>query len=293
MKTDILLLGPLCKDCNVDYDGTVESSVGGAVTYCSAAAAATGASVYAALKAEPADRGCLEHFPLPASRCTLLTSSATTRLKNIYLTPDRDRRVTSCLAQADPVALGEVPPIEFGVCHLAGLLSGDFSGELIRGLSGRGPLAADAQGFLRHSEDGAVVFRDWAEKRELLPLFAFLKTDAAEAEVLTGTSDLRAAADRLYSWGAKEVLISHHKEMLVRDGKGCCACPVRARNLSGRTGRGDTVFGAYLGLRVQGAAPAEALRYATACVSLKMETPGPFSGTKEDVLRYIEEFYPE
>ena len=35
----------------------------------------------------------------------------------------------------------------------------------------------------------------------------------------------------------------------------------------------------------------EALLYATALVSLKMETPGPFTGTREDVLAYIEEFY--
>ena len=36
---------------------------------------------------------------------------------------------------------------------------------------------------------------------------------------------------------------------------------------------------------------ADALLYCTALVSLKMETPGPFQGTREDVLRYIREFY--
>ena len=39
--------------------------------------------------------------------------------------------------------------------------------------------------------------------------------------------------------------------------------------------------------------PGAALLYATALVSLKMETPGPFKGTREDVLRYIREFYGE
>ena len=43
---------------------------------------------------------------------------------------------------------------------------------------------------------------------------------------------------------AKEILISHNTEMLAYDGKDLFTCPVMARNLSGRTGRGDTTFGA-------------------------------------------------
>lgn len=32
-------------------------------------------------------------------------------------------------------------------------------------------------------------FEDWKEKKELLPYITFLKTDAAEAEILTGLTD--------------------------------------------------------------------------------------------------------
>ena len=32
-------------------------------------------------------------------------------------------------------------------------------------------------------EDGAMVFHDWAHKKDFLPLLRFLKTDAAEAEI--------------------------------------------------------------------------------------------------------------
>ncbi len=120
-----------------------------------------------------------------------------------------------------------------------------------------------------------------------------LKTDAAEAEILTGLTDRRAAAQQLYDWGSKEVMISHNSEMLVYDGTTYYTCPVRARSLAGRTGRGDTTFGSYIAMRVAGVGIAEALLYATACVSLKMETPGIFKGTKADVEAYIREFYPE
>ena len=37
--------------------------------------------------------------------------------------------------------------------------------------------------------------------------------------------------------------------------------------------------------------PSVAMEFAAALVSLKMETPGPFTGTREDVENYIREFY--
>ena len=154
-------------------------------------------------------------------------------------------------------------------------------------------VSADAQGFLRHNENGSLCFHDWKDKLKYLPYMDFLKTDAAEAEILTGLTDRTEAAKQLYAWGAKEVLISHNTEMLAYDGRELLTCPVKARNLSGRTGRGDTTFGAYLAMRMIGAGMEEALRYATACVSLKMETPGVFRGSRADVENYIRTFYAE
>jgi sugar/nucleoside kinase (ribokinase family) len=68
------------------------------------------------------------------------------------------------------------------------------------------------------------------------------------------------------------------------------SCPLRARNLSGRTGRGDTTFAAYINERLEHDIK-DSLLFAAATVSNKMETPGPFRGTREDVVRYIDEFY--
>ena len=52
----------------------------------------------------------------------------------------------------------------------------------------------------------------------------------------------------------------------------------------------DTTFAGYITER-QRVDIREALLYCTALVSLKMETPGPFQGTRQDVLDYIREFY--
>ena len=151
-------------------------------------------------------------------------------------------------------------------------------------------VAVDVQCLLRWVEDGSMVFHDWAQKKEYLPLVDYLKTDAAEAEILTGLSDRTAAAKQLYDWGAKEVMITHNTEVLVYDGKTIFTQPIKSRNLSGRTGRGDTTFAGYLNERISGDIPA-ALLWATALVSLKMETPGPFKGARADVEAYIKRFY--
>ena len=85
-------------------------------------------------------------------------------------------------------------------------------------------------------------------------------------------------------------MITHNSEVLVYDGREIYTCPIRSRNLSGRTGRGDTTFAGYINERLTHDVPT-ALRTATALVSLKMETPGPFLGTRADVEAYQREFF--
>lgn len=288
---DIMILGPATRDVNIDYTGAVDRCVGGAVTFCTPAACAAGARVFAAVKIAPEDADIMEAFDLPDECKALLPSAKTTLMRNEYFTADRERRNSSCPAQSDPILPGELPDVEYRLCHLAGLLYGDFPDELLEALHRRALLSGDAQGFLRHNVDGKLMLRDWEDKLRFLPYMDFFKTDAAEAEMLTGLTDREAAARRLCAWGAKEVMVSHNAEILVCDGKDVFTCPIKARNLSGRTGRGDTTFGSYLAMRITGHDMAASLLYATACVSLKMETPGVFKGQRSDVEAYIREFY--
>ena len=52
---DLMILGPATRDVNIDYTGEESRIVGGAVTFCTPAAVATGAKVFAAVKAAPED----------------------------------------------------------------------------------------------------------------------------------------------------------------------------------------------------------------------------------------------
>jgi sugar/nucleoside kinase (ribokinase family) len=78
-------------------------------------------------------------------------------------------------------------------------------------------------------------------------------------------------------------MISHSSEVILCDGVKLYRAPFNPANLSGRTGRGDTVFAAYIAWRLKGHGIDEALHYSAALTSIKMEHPGPFMGSVAEV----------
>ena len=288
---DVLVIGPVSLDHNIDYLGNERKELGGAVVASGFAAAKSGNRTALFTKLNPADADVEERFANSGAALYWKASAATCSIRNQYFTADKEKRLCTSMGVCDPFRFEELPDIETKIYHFAGLVYGDFDGKLFKEASKHGKVAVDVQCLLRHVEaDKTMAFHDWAEKLEYLPYIDYLKTDAAEAEILTGLTDRAEAAKLLYSWGAKEVLITHNTEVLAYDGKEIRTCPIKARNLSGRTGRGDTTFAGYITER-QRADIADALQYCTALVSLKMETPGPFMGTRQDVKDYIKTFY--
>ena len=287
---DALIMGHVSKDIIVTPEEE-QHLVGGAVVYSAIAAKNIGASVAALTKLSPEDLSALDVFAEHEVPVIHRASKHTTSIRNTYLTADRERRTCEAISIADPFELSDIPEdVTADLYYLGGLIRGEFPEDLVQALSKRSKIAIDAQAFLRVSENGPMVFRDWEAKREILPLVHFLKTDAAEAEILTGSGDPEEAARILASWGADEVMVTHNAGALVyADGK-AHSSSFTSRNLSGRTGRGDTCFSAYCNWR-KDHGPEESCLFAAALTSLKMETPGPFSGTIEDVDSSIHERY--
>lgn len=287
-KYESLIIGHVTMDENIDYTGAKVFSEGGAVLYSSAAACGTGHKVAALTVLAEKDAGRLDAFRLPKEDVFCIYKEKSTDMYNRYFTADRERRDSRCTSRGTPFEKEDFATVpEAEIYHLAGLLYGDYGEGTVEYLATKGSVAADAQGFLRRADaDGRMYFEDWAEKRKIIPFVTFLKTDAAEAEILTGTSDRAEAARMLCGMGAKEVLITHNTEVLVCDGKEIYTCPIKAESLAGRTGRGDTTFAVYVTERLTRPI-ADALRFATAAVSLKMATPGPYAGNREDVEKFI------
>jgi len=291
---DTLTIGHISLDYNIDYQDNQIIEVGGAVIYSSAAAYAGGYKVAVVTKVAPQDKDRLSAFVIDKDDIYYIPSSESTSIRNKYHTADKERRTCTCIGQGDSFKIDDIKDFDTNIYHFAGLIFGDFDGEIIKWASKRGKVAVDVQALLRHAnrETGEMYFEDWSEKKEILPYIDYLKTDAAEAEILTGLTDRKEAAKLLHSWGAKEVVITHNTEVLAYDGNKFATCPIRARNLSGRSGRGDTTFAAYITER-QNESMEKALLWATATVSTKMEAPGPYKGKREDIVDYIHLMYPE
>ena len=291
MIYDTLIVGQVCLDTNADYDGSVSRGFGGAVLFSGHAAAAMGSRVAVLPKRNPATldleqafagRENITVFPLDSSRSTLM--------ENTYFTADRERRACRCAESIDPYRPDELPGIGARVFHLAGLVRGDIGGDMIEACARRGPSRSTCSACCAKGGRTAPWNSATGPRSAYLPLIRFLKTDAAEAEILTGLTDREKAARTLCGWGAREVMITHNEQVLVCDGEAVYAEPLKPRNLSGRTGRGDTCFAGYLAGRLREDIPGALLR-AAALVSLKMETPGPFRGSRADVENYIARFY--
>lgn len=288
---DILVMGPVSMDHNIDHEGKERMELGGAVVASGYAAAGSGARTAVLCKGNWQEIDPVQRFRGIHADLFYADSKKNCSIRNQYFTADKEKRQCTSLGVCDPFLVEEMAAIPARIYHFAGLVYGDFPGELLEMAAEKGKVALDVQCMLRHVEpDGTMQFHDWEEKERYLPMITFLKADAAEAEILTGTDDRESAARKLHDWGAKEIMITHNTEVLVYDGIRMYTCPIKARNLSGRTGRGDTAFAGYLAARKE-AGVEEALLYATALVSLKMETPGPFQGTRQDVENYITEFY--
>lgn len=287
---DAIILGNVSRDYIITPESDTEG-VGGAVVYAAAAARALGARVLAVTKCHPADTPMLAVFEALGVPVVVRDSAQTTSIRNTYHSVDRETRTCEAVGMAAPYTEEDMPENAAGnLYYLGGLMRGEFPAPFIRLAAERGAVAADAQGFLRVNENGPMVFRDWDAKRELLPLLRYFKCDAAEGKILTGESDPYRAAGILAAWGPDEVVLTHPEGVIAQVGQDAYFAPWTARSMDGRTGRGDTCFCTYC-LRRQVTGPEAACRFAAALTSLKMERPGPFSGSVAEVEQALSERY--
>jgi len=209
-RYDSFVMGHISIDENI-YQEKAVKEIGGAVFYSSCASHAIGYKIGVLTKLFPEDRKYLEAFTIPKENITALDSKNTTSIRNIYLSADRERRTCTALSIADPFTIEDMPNnIDSQIYHFAGLISGEFDSGMIKFLHNRGKVALDVQGFLRTvGKNKEMLFKDWKEKKEHLPYINYLKTDAAEAEIMTGTKDRKKAAEILFGWGVKEIMITH------------------------------------------------------------------------------------
>lgn len=278
---DVLMIGHFAKDLLV-VDGVEERASGGAVFYGSIAIRHLGVRVGIVTRMHPDDFPRLDEVREEGVGVFVAAAPETTGIENIYDSRDMERRICKPLGFAGPFRLEEIPAATAAAYLLIPIVAGEVDLPLLAAMAARGPVGMDVQGFVRVPEGDRLVYRQWPDMAEGLAHLTYLKVDKAEAELLTGESDLAAAARKLAAHGPKEIVLTQSSGVTVYVGGAIHQAPFTPRNLSGRTGRGDTCFGTYVAKRVTGASPEEACRWAAAVTTLKQERPGPWRGRPED-----------
>jgi sugar/nucleoside kinase (ribokinase family) len=281
IETDILMIGHFAKDILV-VDGRAEVSSGGGVYYGSIALRHLGLNVAVVTRLHPDDFARLETLEQAGVELFATPAPETSGIENIYSSANMDRRICKPLGFAGPFVREDIPDITPRLVSITPIIAGEVDLPLLKMLAERGPVALDVQGFVRVRDNGNLVFREWLEMEEGLSHVTYLKLDRAEAELLTGETDLRLAVRQLARFGPRELLITEMSGVTVFASGDFYEAPFTPRSLAGRTGRGDTCFAVYLGKRLSDS-PLVACRLAAAVTSLKQEQPGPWNGSLADV----------
>ena len=279
---EVILLGHFAKDYDI-VNGIEKEVIGSAVYHGAFPLKAIGVKVAIVTKLAKKDFPLLAVFEEADIPVFAYEAPETTGIRNIYSTDDPDNRKSYFMRFAGPFQEENFPEVRTKVIHIASLMQKEVPIIMIKKLSEIAELSIDAQGFLRTKEDGPqLILKDWKEKEEIVPYLKYLKADIAEATVLTGTSDLHKAAKILAKMGAKEVLLTHKKGVLLYVNKEFYEAPFNPKILKGRSGRGDTCISTYIGKRLT-LEPFAALCFAAALTTLKLEKEGPFRGNIEEV----------
>jgi len=293
-RCDIAFIGHVCIDRIVPYDGAVQTAPGSAVLCGAMAAARVGARVAVYTRMAPTDAEILDALREVGVTCTVVPAEATTFMEVVHPSADVDVREMRQVRSAGFFAAEQIEGLDATFVHLAGITDQEFTPSFMADLKAAGhSLSVDMQSFVRQVDAGSRVisFRDVLGKEEIVALMDRVKLDIVEARLLTGEGDLEAAAKHFERWGCPETVITCADGVLARVGGRTLYERFSNTSTVGRTGRGDTTFAGYMAWRLEHD-PAEALKFAAALVSIKMESAGPFRGSLEDVLERVKARHP-
>ena len=287
---DIAFLGNYTKDTIVSAAGTRVVD-GGAFNYGAHVAAQMGLRTAAITRLAAEDWHVVESLARIGVEALATTTPLSTCLRLEYPSANVDERAIYVTSTAGSFAPEDISTVQAQAFVVGASLRGEVPLAVIEALAARGwRIAVDVQGFVRVVRDGVLVYDPWLEKESVLAHVDILKTDAVEAEMLTGLADIHRAAEMLAAWGPAEIVLTHRNGLLVLADGQFHEAGFFPAVLVGRSGRGDTCLAAYVSKRLT-ASPGEATRWAAALTSLKMEAEGPFRRNIGDVEELIRQKY--
>ena len=290
-KYDIVIFGNYTKDTIITPSGTRYVD-GGGFNYGAHAARMLGLNVAAVTRLAQEDQRVVDKLKNIGVDVYPFYTPSSTHMVLEYRSANPDDRILRCAATAGSFTPDQFEALEAKAFLMNGSIRGEIPLEVVRSLRRKDALlVADLQGFIRIiAPDHTLLHAPWPEREEHLRLVDVLKTDAVEAESLTGESDIKKAASALAKTGPKEVILTHKDGILVLAAGIFYEAPWRNKSLIGRSGRGDTCIASYIAKRLT-EPPQVAIIWSAATTSLKMEAEGPFLRSVTDVRDFIAKEY--
>lgn len=287
---DIVMIGNYTKDTIISPTGT-RIVDGGGMNYAAHAAVRLGVNTAVVTRLAREDRRVIQALEASGVKCYATYTPESTVLTLEYPTTDPDIRTLTVTATAGSITAADVERLDTRAAVINASYRGEVGLDVIEGLKNRGVrLAADMQGFARVLRGQSFVYEPWEEMKETLSMVDVVKSDAVEAEWLTGETDLYRAVKVYSDFGPDEIVLTHKDGLLVYAMGDIYEFGFFPAQLVGRSGRGDTCIGAYMAKRFT-SNPSEAGAWAAAVTSLKMEHLGPFSGSIDDVEKLMQRKY--
>ncbi len=286
---DIVMIGNFAKD-KLIVDGVEEISSGGGIYYGSIAIKHLDVSVAVVTRLHKDDFPRLDELRAEGVEVFATPADGTSGIANYYQSSNMETRICKPIGFGGKYSLAEIPNFKARVIMLSPLFAGEVDLPLLQELSKRAPIGMDIQGFVRVPVENDLIFQPWADMVTGLRSITYLKLDKAEAEYITGLSDLSQILNKLHSMGPNEIVLTQSSGVTVfSDGK-LYSAPFTPHSLAGRTGRGDTCFSTYIAKRLTDSAET-ACRWAGVVTTLKQEIPGPWKGTQHDVAVILKNIY--
>jgi sugar/nucleoside kinase (ribokinase family) len=283
---DLVFMGSASIDEIHTFQGPVQTLFGGGVVFSSTAAVWSGKRIAVVTRMAERDAHMLQPLRDAGIDVYVTYTPETTRHRAFHLSEDVDQRQIVLERSAGAFTVEDLPSIQPTFLHLAGLTDQEFTVAFMRSVRELGHVfSVDLQGQVRQADlgTGEVTYADVADKVEIAQSADKLKLDALEATYLTGTAEPEIAAARIEGWGASEIMVTRADGAVVRHRGETFFERFSTSSVEGRTGRGDTTFGSYLASRLDRSVP-DSLKLAATVASMKMERPGPFTGTFEQIV---------
>jgi sugar/nucleoside kinase (ribokinase family) len=288
---DIVYAGNYTKD-TITTPTEIRYVDGGGANYAAHAGVRLGLKTAVVTRLAREDHGMIDSLTRAGVDCYPEYTPTSTCITLEYKTANVDQRNLYVTTTAGTIVSEQMADLQAKTIVVSPSLRGEVGLEFFQSMHQRSGqiLAADVQGFVRVLRGQTLVYEPWEEMPAVLGCLDILKSDAVEAEFLTGKQDIHEAARVYASMGPREIVLTHSEGVLIHaDGKDY-HFKFYPGSVIGRSGRGDTCLGTYAARRLS-VPPEEAGRWAAAVTSLKLEKLGPFDRTMAEAQTFLQSHY--